>query len=228
MRTLQLALLVDADGEELLRSQRVLEDLGFLVFPTRSFTDAQSFLLSASPDLVVADVRLGEYNGLHLAAYSAFHRPSTRFIITHHVHDPVLAADAARLQAIYVVKTENRDLLRKTARRLADELDKAPAAIRRWQRKPAPSGTVAAVAASSASVLDVSYGGVRLELHGEHGAELPQRLDVEFPDLGFSLSGQRVWTGPEDASGSRTCGVAFDDADDSMLGRWRQFVDSVN
>jgi DNA-binding NtrC family response regulator len=228
MRTLQLALLVDAEEEELLRSQRILEELGFLVFATRSFTDAQSFLLSASPDIVVADVRLGEYNGLHLAAYSAFHRPSTRFVITHHLYDPVLAADAARLQAIYVVKTENRDALRETASQLADELKKAPAAVRRWQRKAAPAGTVAAVATSSASVVDVSYGGVRLELHGEHGSELPRRIDVTFPDLGFSLSGQRVWTGPENASGRRICGVAFDESDTGTLGRWREYVDSVN
>ena len=126
MRTLQLALLVDGEDQELLRSQRILEDLGFLVFATRSFTDAQSFLLSASPDVVVADVRLGEYNGLHLAAYSAFHRPSTRFIITHHVHDPVLAADAARLQAVYIIKTNARDELWEAARRIADELKKVP------------------------------------------------------------------------------------------------------
>jgi DNA-binding LytR/AlgR family response regulator len=199
-----------------------------VVFATRSFTDAQGFLLSASPDIVVADVRLGEYNGLQLATYSAFHRPSTRFVITHHVFDPVLAADAERLQAIYVVKTESRDELRETAQRLAAELSKAPAAVRRWQRKPAPAGTVAAVAASTASVLDVSYGGVRLEVRREHGTELPRQVDIQFPELGLSLMGHRVWTGPESISGSRTCGVAFDDVDDTTLGRWREFVDSVN
>jgi DNA-binding response OmpR family regulator len=228
MRTLKLALLVDSEEEELLRSQRILEDAGFVVFATRSFTDAQSFLLSASPDIVVADVRLGQYNGLHLAAYSAFHRPSTRFVITHHLRDPVLAADAERLLATYVVKTDSREELRETAERLAAELNKAPAAVRRWQRKQAPAGTVAAIAAANAGVVDVSYGGVRLELHREHGPELPRRLDLQFPDLGLSLTGHRVWTGPEDASGIRTCGVAFDDGDDNSLGRWREFVDSVN
>jgi FixJ family two-component response regulator len=48
------------------------------------------------PDLLIADVRLGEYNGLQLLASTT--QPTAAIIITGHP-DPVIEADAHRMGA---------------------------------------------------------------------------------------------------------------------------------
>ena len=97
-------LLVDADPSALRRVGSRLSDQGYGVVAVSSFEAAKKRFEAINPELVVAAVRLQAFNGLHLAAWLRFHRPSLPIIITHTNHDIVLEADAQRLGATFVVQ----------------------------------------------------------------------------------------------------------------------------
>ena len=112
-RTQTLILLVHADPVVLRRIDVHLSDQGYRVAAVSSFQVAKEALQSAWPDLLMADIRLGAFNGLHLAARSRLDRPDLPVIITHASYDPVLETEAKRLGATFVVNPlENSEFLR--------------------------------------------------------------------------------------------------------------------
>ena len=229
-----VAIIVDSDPTELRKSEQSLEEAGFVVMSAGSFAQAKALLGSITPEIVIADIKLDAFNGLHLAALCAVWRPATPFIATHSVHDTVLEADAKRLGASYVVKTSTRDELTQTALELLHTQRQAPDVVRRSHRKLAPPTAVqvAQVAASNAEVVDVSYEGVRLKLQSPLAKapdeRLPMSFDIVFPSLDFSLRAARIWASQDSQTGGWLCGADVSRSDSHQLQRWRDFVDSVN
>jgi DNA-binding NtrC family response regulator len=227
-----VAIVVDADLAELRKTERALEQVGFVVMGAGSFAQAKSLLVSITPEIVIADIKLEAFNGLHLAALCAVWRPATPFIATHSVHDTVLEADARRLSASYVVKTPGREELTRTAVELLTSRRQGHEAVRRSHRKLAPTSTVVQIAASNAEVIDISYGGARLKLTSTPAVRpsderVPESFDIVFPDQAFSLRAARIWAAHDSQSGGWLCGVDVSLSDSQQLQRWRDFVDSV-
>jgi DNA-binding response OmpR family regulator len=79
----------------------LLQRAGYDVLATDSVPEGRRALEEGAPDLLIADVRLGEFNGLQLIAMSG--RPIPAIVVTAFV-DPALEADARRLGAHYLVK----------------------------------------------------------------------------------------------------------------------------
>jgi DNA-binding NtrC family response regulator len=77
---------------------------GFSVVPVASFAEARRLMRFVRPDVVVADVRLGEYNGLQLVVQAGSLDPPPSLIVTSGFADPVLVAEAERMGAIFLVK----------------------------------------------------------------------------------------------------------------------------
>jgi len=98
-----LVVLVHTDPDVLNRAEALLYDAGYAVVSASSFHAARRALDCVEPDLLIADVRLDDFNGLHLAILSRFERPRTRVIITHACPDPVLENEARRCEAAFVV-----------------------------------------------------------------------------------------------------------------------------
>lgn len=84
---------------------------GYHVMSTTSFDEASRLLEKRQPDLIVADVRLGAFNGLHLVVRSRSGNPDRPAIVTNAFTDPVLEAEAWRLNAIYMLKPLDRERL---------------------------------------------------------------------------------------------------------------------
>jgi len=226
----QLAVVVDADVEELRKTEVTLKDAGFVVTAVDSFAEAKALLQSISPEIVVVDVQLKAFNGLQLAVLFAGQRPRTPFIVTHAVHDPVLETDARRLGAVYVVKTEDRTELKGLASAVFDQRSNESDRVRRWLRKAAPLDAHATVAESDAALVDVSYGGVRLKLpQRPPGSEQRDAdgLDVVFPNLELSLRASSIWSARDLADDRWFWGVDLSMNEHSKIERWKAFVDSV-
>ena len=98
-----LVVLVHTDLDVLNRAEALLYGAGYAVVSASSFHAARRALDCVEPDLLIADVRLDDFNGLHLAILSRFERPRTRVIITHACPDPVLEHEARRCEAAFVV-----------------------------------------------------------------------------------------------------------------------------
>lgn len=90
-------LVVDPNMSYLHDAQRVLRLLGD-VEVCADFTAARSRLIARPPDLLVTNLRLQEYNGLHLVHLA---KPQTRCIVYSTHDDPVLAREVQAAGAFY-------------------------------------------------------------------------------------------------------------------------------
>ena len=77
---------------------------GCEVVPCRTFEEARERLLAETFDAMVADVRLGAFNGLQLAVIARDRDPKMKIIVFSGFDDPVLRDEAHQLGADYVVK----------------------------------------------------------------------------------------------------------------------------
>jgi DNA-binding NtrC family response regulator len=99
--------------------REVLADAGYVTLGATSFEDGRRLLLAPPvPDVVVADVRLGRYNGLQLAVL----RPQATAAIVISGHwDEVLEAEARQHGAVYFQKPLASPALLETVARLIAE-----------------------------------------------------------------------------------------------------------
>lgn len=216
-------LLVDADREALFGTMTVLTKAGYIVTPASAFTDAKREL-GRRPDLVIADVRLGEFNGLHVLARARHENPHCRAILTHAVLDPVLEAEARRFGAVYMVKPmKSAALLAEVSKLLQHATE-----LRRWARKAVAGDISAQVEHSPATIVDLTYAGLQLKLpEAPRGGERSE-VTVTLPSLGLTMRGHLIWA-HEIAAPSRVwrCGVEIGESD-RQIPDWKKFVDSLN
>ena len=154
-------LIVDDDKTTREGLAEFLEEAGYEAVAVGTFEDATRVLRTSPPDLLIADVRLGPFNGLQLVISSP--KPIPAIIITGFA-DPVLESDARRRGADYVLKPVSpARLLDLVAQKLA-AAGPGFGTPRRWERKPVIGGLPISVDDTPARIVDVSYGGLRFEM----------------------------------------------------------------
>ena len=94
-------LIVDDDQDYLRLCTLILTDDGHEVVACHHFEDGRRRLAGEQFDALIADVRLGAYNGLHLITLAA---ASTVRIAVSAFRDPVISRDAEQAGARFVVK----------------------------------------------------------------------------------------------------------------------------
>jgi two-component system response regulator AtoC len=104
MTSQRRVLVVDADTRDRTSTVLLLEAAGYQVRSARSFEDARALLVTERPDLLVTDLRLGPYNGLHLVLWSRNGHPEMATVVTSRFADPVLEAEARRNQADFLLR----------------------------------------------------------------------------------------------------------------------------
>jgi DNA-binding response OmpR family regulator len=220
-----LILLVDADRAALRRTETLLSAEGHLVIAVSSFQEAKGHLYTVSPDLLIADVRLDAFNGLHLAARARLDYPSLPVIITHAWADAVLEREAQRQGAAFVVNPlENPDFLVHVQAAL-ERHRRAQAPIRRWPRKQVSGVVEAQLETDHVRICDMSYGGFKLALGDER--ELPSVFDVTVPTTGLTVHARPVWTFRSPATDEFWCGAELVNLETTVMTEWRDFVDST-
>jgi len=210
-------LVVSTDASVLSGRFTALTAAGYVVSTSPGFPEARENLASGtSPDVLITDVRLGPYNGLHLVAIARVEHPRTLAIVIGQA-DQVLEAEARGLAARYLVgPVSGSDLVSAVADALM-----APRPRRRWPRKRPTHDIHVLVGGLRGRVLDVSYGGMALEIFG---SDVPtEGFSVELPEHGLGLQGRRVWMHQLDPSLPFSCGISVPATDTS----WRTFVDGL-
>jgi DNA-binding NtrC family response regulator len=105
-------LVVSPDDNGLSDVLSVLTSAGYEACGAATFEDASRLLANESPDLLIADERLGPFNGLHLVIRGRAAHPHMSAIVTTQSKDSVVESDARRFNAECVVKpADPRDLL---------------------------------------------------------------------------------------------------------------------
>ncbi len=102
MRKPQVVLIV---GDSAARSEIIgsLRSASYRVTSAETFEQASGIIAASAPDVLITELRLGAFNGLHLVIRSRSLNPDTVAII-YASPDQVVAAEARRLGAAFVVR----------------------------------------------------------------------------------------------------------------------------
>lgn len=87
---------------------RWLTEYGRCVVTCRTFQEARAYLSLNTPDILITDIRLEDYNGLQLVMQMGAKRPSPRCLVITGHDDPVLRKEVEHLHAGYLLKPFGR------------------------------------------------------------------------------------------------------------------------
>jgi hypothetical protein len=190
-------LLVATDSTERAAYAAALTAVTDQVYTAPTFLLARSVLLEARPDVLVTQVRLSGES------------------------DPNLEAEARTSGFFYLRYNDEQTIVQATLEAIAREQPR-----RRWQRKQLPSSLAGQIDGAPALVMDVGYGGVRMQIQGPFHAEPDTLLPLNIPALGIDVETTCRWI-TSDESGAYSCGVSLADADVLAGSRWRALVDAL-
>jgi CheY-like chemotaxis protein len=215
-------LVLDDDEHALAGIVELLRDAGYLVTAAATYEAAKRLLALGPYDLLVTDVRLRGFNGLHLVRQSHRDYPEMGTIIITGYDEPMIEVEAGRYGAEFVRKPINPERFLKTVTKCLSDVRR----MRRWPRKRVEGGFRVNADGRPAAVMEVSYGGLRLAVPG--GKKLPQRFDIEIAGIGLHLPVESVWSHPAAEGGTVMCGAALT-ADGTPAARtWRAIVDRLS
>ena len=215
-----LILLVCPIPRTLRHTEALLSERGYLVAALPSSDEANLLLDSVTPDLLIAELRVGEYPDLQIAVRSRQDHPDVPVIVTSAADDEIAASEARRIGALFIVTPlENAAFVPAVDAAIAKRRREQPP-VRRWFRAPARRPVEVRAGDARARVVDVSYGGVRLAFPAE--CEIPATFDIAIPS-GDAVRAQRVWTAPANDD-QFWCGAALVGGADAP---WRRFIDAV-
>jgi len=217
-------LIVDANSNGLAGAQQALAAAGHRVAEVSTFEQATSQLALDCPDLLISAIRLKAFNGLHLLLRARADHADLPVIITGHVTD--CSSDIARYGARFLPDPVDPSiLLRNVSELLAGRAPRDPTGERRWPRKPV--GLQATVHETSARIVELSYGGLRLEM-AESPGDTEATIDIRLPTLGLSVRAVPRWSKPVEDNGSWWCGAEIAATGSDAAQAWRWIVDSLH
>jgi CheY-like chemotaxis protein len=214
-------LVLDDDEHALAGIVEMLRDVGYVVTGAATYDAAKRLLALGSYDLLITDVRLRGFNGLHLVRQSHQDSPEMATIIITGYDEPMIEIEAGRYGAEFVRKPLRAPEFLKTVTRCLAEVRRQ----RRWPRKRVVGGFRVTADGRPAAVVDVCYGGLRLEVPA--GEKLPASFDIEIAGIGLHLEVEAVWCLPSTEGGAVTCGAALASDGTPAARTWRAIVDRL-
>lgn len=215
-------LVLDDDRNALSGMVEILRDAQYLVTGAATYDAGIRLLAIESYDLLITDVRLRGYNGLNLARQCNIDYPDMGLMIITGSDEPMMEIEAARYHAEFVHKPFRPEIfVKKVARSL-----KGMHRQRRWTRKRIFGGFTVLANGQGAAVVDVSYGGLQLEM--PNAGEVPATFDVEVAGIGLHLTADIVWARVSGGGDQTICGAAFPNDASPAARTWRAIVDRLS
>jgi hypothetical protein len=216
----KIVIVVCIDSDRLGMYRQVLSSIAGTVLTAVSFETAREMLKQTRPDVLVTEIRLKEYNGLHLALWTRMTHPGVRIILVGG-SDHVLEADARIIDAMYVQQGDMQAVHEAALEALSREHPR-----RRWRRRAILGEYAMHVGDRPVRVVDVSYGGVCFEVD----SALPARAQVPIsvPRFGVQAEATCVWMRESETPGAQICGAALPEDQLGVGSSWRAFVDAVS
>ena len=213
---------LDDDENALVGLVEMLRDAEYSATGAASYEEAKRLLDRRAFDLLISDVRLRGFNGLNLVKKCRNEWPEMAVIIISGYEEPLMELEASRNQARFVSKPiRPREFLATVSASLASVRRQ-----RRWPRKRVLGGFRVTAAGRPAAVVDVGYGGLRLEV--PRGTELPPSVAVEVSGIGLQLQVQPVWSCPADNRDYTQYGAAIATDATPAADTWRAIVDRLS
>jgi CheY-like chemotaxis protein len=215
-------LVLDDDEAALAGIVELLHDGGYAVTAAETYDAAKELLALEGYDLLISDIRLRGFNGLHLVRQLYRDRPEMGLVIITGYDEPMIEVEAGRYGAEFIRKPiKPAEFMETIARTLADVRRQ-----RRWPRKRVVGGFRVTVNGLPAAVVDVCYGGLRLEV--PKGGGLPPRFDVEIAGIGLQLPVESVWSHPSESDDIVMFGATLAAEGTPAAHTWRAIVDRLS
>lgn len=214
-------LVLDDDDNTLSGIVELLRDAGHQVTGASTYDAAKRLLAITTYDLFITDVRLRGFNGLNLVRQSNLEYPDMSIVIMTGFDESMMEIEAGRYGASFIRKPISPGELFAT-------VDRCLAAVRRqrrWTRKRVFGGFRVIANGRPAAVVDVSYGGLRLEIPGD--GQVPEAMDVEVSGIGLHLPVDIVWK-KQTHDGVTECGAALAEDVTPAARTWRAIVDRLS
>jgi CheY-like chemotaxis protein len=216
-------LVVDEEVKTLRGWRELLRNAGYRAAGAADLDAALHLVQTTSFDLLIADIRLQADSVLRLIRRARAEQPALAVIALTDFPDPAVEAEVNRLGATYSLKPiDPQRLLAIVAEKLS-----APGKQRRWVRKRVSGGLRARIDGVPAKVVDMSYGGLRLEMSMPPEKEPPPSIEVSLTSFGLSVNADVMWASRLDPSGSWICGAALLETDLKISRAWRGLVDTL-
>jgi DNA-binding response OmpR family regulator len=214
-------LVLDDDEHALSGLVELLREAGHTVTGATTYDAAKRLLSLSAYDLLVADVRLRGFNGIDLVRQSNRDYPDMVSIIITGYDEPMMELEAGRYGARFVRKpVQPAHFLN-----LVSECLRTVRRQRRWPRKRVMGGFRVTADGKPAAVVDVCYGGLRLEIPAAQ--RLPSSFDVEVAGIGLHLKVQPVWSHASETGQTVVCGAALSSDATPEARTWRTIVDRL-
>ena len=215
-------LVLEDDDAALEGIVEMLRDAGYRVTGAATYEGAKRLIALDSYDLLITDVRLRGFNGLHLIRQTYRDHPEMGLIIITGYDEPMIEVEAGRYGAEFVRKPiKPAEFLETVARSVADVRRQ-----RRWPRKQVVGGFRVTANGRPAAVVDVCYDGLRLEV--PDGGKLPDTFDIEIAGIGLHLPVENVWCHPSSPGGAVMCGATLAVDGTPAARTWRAIVDRLS
>lgn len=200
-------LIVDEDRGARDQLAQLLTREGYETLTAGDVPTTMRLLTASAPDLLITDIRLDTYNGLHIIVMAPTPIPA---IVLTSFADPVIEADARRLGAEYLVKPVSPARLLAVVAAMFETAKQRRGftSTRRWSRKSVMTPiSVLVVRDPPARLVDVSDGGARLLVECVAGAEPPATFTFVLPTAALAVPVDVVWKRRRDDT-TWICGVA--------------------
>ena len=215
-------LIVDDNPTSRAELAKLLADAGFETMTAATVPEAMRTLSTTPPQLLITEIRLDSYNGLHLIAMAP--KPIPAIVITGYA-DRAVEADARRLGAEYLSKPVSPGELYAAVQRTLSGASSRGVFMppRADPRTDVAPNTMVIVNDAPACLLDVSAGGARIEIQCAPGATIQSPLAFRLEDLDVALPLEIMWKRRTSAN-TWVCGVAV--AED-LRPDWQEFLNAI-
>ncbi len=216
-------LVVDEDLATLRPLLELLRNTGYSAAGALQSETASSLVRAIPFDLMIAGVRVGADSSLDLIRLARDQQPGMAVIAITPSHDAAVEEQCLRLGVTYLLKpTDLPPFLEIVAEKVSDLSRR-----RRWARKHILGGFAASVGGHKAKVVDMSYGGFRVEMPAPLESTLPAPVEVTLLSFGLSVNATLVWSRNINQPGPWLSGGALRETDESTTRAWRVVVDAL-
>jgi DNA-binding NtrC family response regulator len=171
-------------------------------------------------DLLITGTRMGSWFGIQIILTSRATQPDLAAILVSESDGHTELIDAGRHNIAVVSRPFlPEEFLALVAERLATIRRR-----QRWPRKPVTSEVGVSISGQRGRLVDVSYGGCKVQVAGEHVLSPTMRMTVPVPRL--ELDTELIWSALSDDGATCVAGVSVQEAGSD--GSWRRFVDHVS
>ena len=223
MTTPSEILVVDDDVSSLAGLLSLLRNLGYRTTGAASVEGGYAMLDAFPFDVLITDIRLHGESGLKLIRRAREVQPSMTVIAITGFPDAAVEQEAIDLGAMFMRKPIDVRSLREI---LAEHVA-GGRRQRQWNRKHIAGGFGAHVGGAAAKIVDVSYGGFRLEMSSPPDPAQTPSINMDLLPFGFTVNADLVWVSRNEPTGSWNCGAALSRLDPTIERAWRVVVDAL-